>query len=232
MAVATTAAIAAGIGVAGGIAKAASGRKMMRDAKRAARNYRRQELKNVNRNRRVSTLGAELAREEAARGTATSVEALRSGGVRGVVGGLGAVQAANNQQSRAIGAGLDEQRVQLDREIAADDARIRAMQEQREQQDLAAIQSQVNAGQQTMYSGIGDIAQAGFGAATLGAMGGGAGAAGTVARDPRDLMPIEAPTFGLAPVGGIGLPQPTPNFGLYSGFGTLPPVLTNRGSNG
>lgn len=229
MAVATTAAIAAGVGIAGGIGKAASGRKMMRDAKRAARNYRRQELKNVNENRRISTLGANLAREEAARGTATSVEALRSGGVRGVVGGMGAVQAANNQQARAIGAGLDQQQVQLDREIAADDARIRDMQEQRENQDLAAIQSQVNAGQQTMMSGIGDIAQAGFGMASLSA-GAGAGAAGV--RDPRDLIPINAPTFGMAPQGGIGLPQPTPSFGLYSGFGTLPPVLTNRGQNG
>lgn len=39
---------------------------------------------------RVSTLGAQLNTREAQRRFATSVDALRSGGVRGVVGGLGA----------------------------------------------------------------------------------------------------------------------------------------------
>lgn len=155
-------------GLGGSIAKTIGGAKQKREARRAARNFRRQELRNVNEGRRISTLGADLAREEMQRRTATSVEALRSGGIRGVVGGLSGVNNANINQSRIIGADLDRQQMQLDRDFAQDEARIRAMQEQRDNMELAAIQGQMNAGNQQMFSGIGDIAQIGFGAASSG----------------------------------------------------------------
>lgn len=167
MAAATTILAGAGtaLGIGGSIGKAIGGAKQKRAARRAARNFKRQELRNVNRGRRISTRGAEIQKEMAAQRTATSVEALRSGGVRGVVGGLGQVNNANIRQSQAIGANLDQQQVQLDREIAADEARIRAMQENRDNMELNAIQQQMNAGNQQMYSGIGDAAQIGFGLA-------------------------------------------------------------------
>lgn len=166
MAVGTTAAILGGAAIAGGAAKSITGAKQAKKARQAARNYQRRELRNVNEGRRISTLGSELAREEAARRNATSLEALRSGGVRGVVGGVGAVNEANIRQSRQIAADLDRQQMALDRDIARDEQRIQQMQEQRERDDLAALQGQVNAGNQQMFSGFGDIASGIGGIAT------------------------------------------------------------------
>lgn len=140
---------------------------MMRDAKRAARNFRRQELRNVFEDQRVSTRGAEYAREGIAGNMASGLETLRSGGVRGVVGGTGRLQAGATQYLQQEGAQLDEQQRQIEMMQAQDEQRIQAMQEARDNQELQAIQQQLNAGQQTMYSGIGDIAQAGFGAAAM-----------------------------------------------------------------
>lgn len=213
MAAATT--ILAGTAIAGGVAKAASGAKQKRDAKRAARNFRRQELKNVQRNRRISTRGADLAREEMQRGTATSVDALRSGGVRGVVGGTQGVQEANIAGARRIGAGLDEQQVQLDRDIAFDDANIRSMQENRDTQELNAIQQQVNAGNEQMWSGFGDIASGVGGFASAGGFGGGKTAgAGLTPSKPlpsqsslNSTFAVNNPVFTGSPINPLtGLP--------------------------
>jgi hypothetical protein len=67
-----------------------------------------------------------------------------------------------------IGADLDRQQQAINQAIAQDEAQIRAMQEQREMQDISALSSQYNAGQQTMMSGLGGIAQTGLGLATSG----------------------------------------------------------------
>lgn len=196
MAAATT--ILAGTAIAGGAAKAIGGAKAKRDAKRAARNFRRQELKNVSRNRRISTRGAELAREETQRGTATTVDALRSGGVRGVVGGTQGVQEANNATARRIGANLDEQQVQIEREQAADEARIRQIQENRDNMELGNIQNQMNAANEQMWSGFGDIASGigGF-AAGGGFGGGGAAGAGVSASQPIPSRSVLDSTFAI-----------------------------------
>lgn len=187
MAAATTFLAGAGLawGTGGSAAKMIGGAKQKRAAQRAARNFRRQELKNVHEGRRISTRGAELAREELARTTATGVEALRSGGIRGVVGGIGALGQATVDQSRQIGSDLDRQQIALDEAIAQDNANIRAIQEQRDNMELNAIQQQVNAGQEQMYSGLGDLAQVGFGAATSGMFG---GATPKVAKVPTNPM--------------------------------------------
>lgn len=150
--------IIAGVTAVAGAGKAISGAKQKRDAKRAARRFKRQKLKNVQEGRRISTLGADLAVEEQARATASTVDALSSGGVRGVVGGAANVVGANNRNARAIGAGLDQQQLEIDRAIAADNARIQSIQENRDNQELQNIQSQVNAGNQQMWDGFGDIA--------------------------------------------------------------------------
>lgn len=165
MALATSAAIIGGISAAGGIAKTISGAKRAKAVKQAQARFRRQELSNVNEGRRISTRGADLANEQNARGMATSADALRSGGVRGVVGGMQSVQEAANNNANQIGAGLDQQQVQLDREVAQDEARIQAMQEQRDNAELQAMQAQANAAQQDIWSGIGDIAGAAGGMA-------------------------------------------------------------------
>lgn len=168
MAAATTIAMA-GVGLLGSGYQAIKGAKDAKDAQRALENYERQELTNIAEGLQVSTLGADLQREEQARLAATQVGALQGAGARGVIGGLGRVEAGNQQMNRQIGAELDAQQKQIDQMRAQDQANIRSMQEQREQQDVAALSSQYNAGNQMMWQGIGGVAQTGM--AGLGAIG-------------------------------------------------------------
>jgi hypothetical protein len=161
MAAATTIAMA-GVGLLGSGYQAIKGAKDAEDAKTALENYDRQELSNIAEGLQVSTLGADLQREEQARLAATQVGALQGAGARGVIGGLGRVEAGSQQMNRQIGAELDAQQKEIDRMRAQDEANIRAMQEQREQQDVAALSSQYNAGNQMMFQGIGGMAQSGM----------------------------------------------------------------------
>lgn len=150
---------AAIIGGVGGIAKTIMGANQASQARKAIENYQRQELQNQFEGVSVSTLGADLQREEMARATATGVEALRSAGVRGLVGGLGSLQQGVNLQSRQIAADLDIQQQRIDFARAQDAVRIQRMQENREEQDLAGYGQQLAVGQQNMFSGIGDLTQ-------------------------------------------------------------------------
>ena len=169
-AIAATGALASGI-------QAISGAKQRRDAKNALENYERQNLENVAEGLQVSTLGSDLQREEQARLAASQVGALQGAGVRGLVGGLGRVEAGNQMTNREIGANLDAQQKQIDQMYAQDQANIRGMQEQREVGDISALSSQYNAGNAMMWQGIGGISQSGM-SALSGGLGGGAGTEG------------------------------------------------------
>lgn len=161
--------VAAGAALAGGLAKTIIGASRASKAKRAMDNFQRQELTNIAQGLRVSTLGAELQTQEAQRRFATSVDALRSGGIRGLVGGLGRQEQLQQAQQQQIAAGLDAQQVQIDQMRAQDQARIRAMQEERESFDFQMLAGQRAAGQQALMSGIGDIGGAiGFAAMNMG----------------------------------------------------------------
>ena len=129
------------------------GKKRQKEAERELNNYQRQELSNAYEDIQVSQLGANLRREELARSQASSVDALRQGGVRGLVGGLGQVQAQGTQVSRDIAANLDEQQKQIDFARAQDDTRIRDIQEQREIGDIAGLGQAVEVGRQDAQSG-------------------------------------------------------------------------------
>ena len=154
----------AGVGLLGSGYQAIKGAKDAKDAKNALDNYQRQEFNNVAEGMQVSTLGADLQREEQARLASTQVGALHGAGGRGVLGGLGRVEAGNQMLNRQIGADLDMQQKQIDQMYAQDEANIRNMQEQREMQDISGLSSQYNAGNQQMWSGIGGIAQTGISA--------------------------------------------------------------------
>jgi len=158
-----------GIGLLGSGFQALKGAKDARDAKNALENYNRQELSNVAEGLQVSTLGSDLQREEQARLAASQVGALQGAGVRGLVGGLGRVEAGNQMVERQIGADLDMQQKQIDQMYAQDQAQIRGMQEQREVADISGLSSQYSAGNQMMWDGIGGIAQTGI--SGLGALG-------------------------------------------------------------
>jgi hypothetical protein len=156
--------IAAGVGILGSGFQAIKGAQQARDARRALEEYERQELRSPFEDVQVSTMGADLQREEQARLAATQTEALQGAGVRGLVGGLGRVEAGSQMMNAQIGADLDQQQRQIDMALAQDRAAIRGMQEQREYQDIAALSSQFNAGNQQFMAGLGGIAQSGMAA--------------------------------------------------------------------
>jgi hypothetical protein len=153
--------LAAGLMGAAAITKGIMGISQTAKANRALENFKRQDLRNVTEGMRVSTLGAQLNTREAQRRFATSVDALRSGGVRGVVGGLGAQEQLMQNQQASISAELDRQQVMIEQMRAQDEARIRGMQEQRESFDQQMLYGQKAAGRQATMSAVGDLASAG-----------------------------------------------------------------------
>jgi hypothetical protein len=154
----------AGVGALASGIQTISGAKQKRDSQDALENYQRQDLENVAEGLQVSTLGADLQREEQARLASSQVGALQGAGVRGLVGGLGRVEAGNQMANREIAANLDAQQKQIDQMYAQDEANIRGMQEQREIADVAGYSSQYNAGNAMLWQGIGGIAQSGMAA--------------------------------------------------------------------
>lgn len=151
-----------GIGAATGLAQALVGARQSKKAKEALEGYQRQRLTNVADELSVYTKGAELQQEESGRFGASAVDALQQGGSRNLIGGLGRVQQGQQRMNRQIAADLENQQARIDQVRAQDERRIQQMQEQREQQDINALSSQYNAGQQQMWQGIGGIAQSGI----------------------------------------------------------------------
>ncbi len=166
----------ASIGILGAGYQAYKGSQDARDAKRDINKYKRQELTNAAEGMQVSTLGADRQREDQSRLASSQISALQGGGTRLVIGGLGRVEAGGQAVSQSIAAGLDEKQENIDQLYYQDKQNIRTMQETREQQDLAALSSQYNAGKQQMWDGIGGMAQAGMSGA--GALSGGVGTPG------------------------------------------------------
>lgn len=156
MAIATGTAIALGVSAAAGAATAISGAARAKRAKKALQNFKRQELSQTE-GLRVSTLGAELQTEAALQRQATSVDALQAGGVRGLVGGLGRVEAAQGQQQRQISADLDRQQMQIERMQFQEAQSLRQMQESRENFQIGALMSEQQAGQQAVTAGLTQI---------------------------------------------------------------------------
>lgn len=198
-------AAAAAVGVVGGIAQTIIGGKQAAKAQKAIDNYQRQELTNVYEGQRISTEGAEIQKDMAAQATATSMAALKSGGTRALVGGVGTVQAQNVAAARQIGAQLDEQQVALDRLKASDEVRIQTMQERREEADLAGLGQQLASGQQTMMSGLSNV-------------GGALGAAGRMSQ-----MNKLAKSYGMDAVGKANqfLDFDANKFAVSEGVGVL-----------
>jgi len=149
--------VTAGIGLATGAAKFFEGRDMQKRAQSMIDNFEWQDLTNPYDNLQVSTLGANLQTEQANINTATSTEALRAGGTRGLVGGLGRLQAHNINLNRAVAADLDQQQKQIDYSKAGQEARNQQMIEKRQADELAGYGHMLGAGQQMEYGGMTDI---------------------------------------------------------------------------
>lgn len=147
------------LGAGFGIANMIAGAKEQNDAKTALENYKRQQLTNIAEGLQVSTLGSDLQREEQARIASGQIEGLQGAGTRGLLGGLGRVNQANQQVMAQTGAGLDQQQKQIDQMYADDQARIRNMQESREIGDINALSSQYQSGKNDKNMGMGNIIQ-------------------------------------------------------------------------
>lgn len=200
----------AALGVAGGAINFFEGRKRMKAAEAALSAFEYQDLTNVHEGRQVSTMGADLQKEENARFTSTAVDSLRNAGTRGLIGGLGRIQQQNNLLSRQIGANLDEQKFSIDSDIAQDNVRIRQMQEQRDQQELAGIGQELNSGREQKFTGIGQMLNSAQGG--LSALG---GAGGGVPEGGFQSLVSGASSTGFQPsFGQQGLFNPNQSTGL------------------
>lgn len=116
--------------------------------------YERQDLENAFENIQVSTMGSDLAKEEAAGNAATMIDTLQRGGTRAIFGGLPKVQeyltGVNNQAAQY----LDGQQTRRDYAVAQEEGRIRDMVENRDMQNIGALSSQINAGKQGVMNGV------------------------------------------------------------------------------
>lgn len=118
-----------------------------------------QKLKNPYENLQVSTMGADLKQQEQQRLESAQIEALQGAGVRGVVGGLGRVEAGSQAVAQQSGADLDAQRKAIDQAIASGDMTVQQMEEQRKNANIAALSSQISAGQQQQWQGLQGVMQ-------------------------------------------------------------------------
>lgn len=166
-------AVSAGIGAVGGAVKFFEGRKMQREAQNNIDNFQWQKLDNPYENLTVSTMGADLQREEAGRTNAAAVESLRASGTRGLVAGLGRLQEQDNLRNRGIAADLDKQQKDIDYARAQDQTRIQAMTENRQSNELAGYGNLLDVGRDMKMGGITDLMSAAGTAASM--AGGGAG---------------------------------------------------------
>lgn len=201
---ATATAIAGGVGAIGGIMKTFQGARMENEAQAKIDAFRWQELENPYETLQVSTLGSDLQTEQANLAAATATEALRTGGTRGILGGLGRVQAASNLSARQIAAGLDEQQKRIDFSKAQYDTKIQDMVESRQREELAGYGQMMNVGMGTKYQGIGNIMNA------VGTV----GQAGLAAQQANTNAALSSQ---LGAMSGAGTPAPVSQFG-----GTIP----------
>ena len=178
-------AVSGGLGVAGGLYQMINGAKEKRQAAEALNSYQRQQLENVYDNTAVSTLGADRQIENQARLASGQIAALQGGGARTLLGGFGKVEAGNQNVNQQIAADLDQQQKQIDFARAGDQANIRSMQENREQNDINALSSQYMAGKQDQNTGLGNMA---LGAGMLGNQFGGMGGGAQTERQPMQTV--------------------------------------------
>jgi len=184
-------------GAVSGFGKIKEGKAMMRAGQQGIDNFQWDDITNPYKEMTASTVGADIQREESARGTATAVNALRSAGVRGVVGGMGQVQQAANKVNQGIAADVDKATKDIQMKAAGQDVNNAAIQERRQQEELAGYGKQLDVGMDMKGQGMGDLVAAAGAvdsfamSAMTGGMGGGKGllgAMGTGGSPPPNFM--------------------------------------------
>lgn len=168
-------------GAISGFGKIKKGKRMERAGQAGIDNFEWQDLSNPYKDLAISTAGSDLATENLATNTATAVNALRSGGTRGIVGGVGRVQANANQVNKEIAANLDAQQKNKDYAAAGQDVNNQSMIEKRQGDELAGYGNMMDVGMDMQSNGMGDLVAAGGAldnVAMLAATGGFSGAMG------------------------------------------------------
>lgn len=165
IATAALTAVSVGASIYGGIEKNKQGRKMQQEAQKQIDNFKYDELKNAYKDTQVSTLASDLQKEESARTASGIVDALRSSGQRGILAGVGSVQAGTNDVNQRIAADIDQQDKAIKMAMAGDEARIRDLRANQQSRELQGYGALYSAGMDMKYSGLGDIAS-GIGAAS------------------------------------------------------------------
>lgn len=115
-------------------------------------NYERAERENAFRGLRVPTDRAEIAREDIGRSTASAIDAVSKGGVRA----YGALPQILSNEGRAldnVAAFYEEKKLGLQKLIAQDDAHLRQMQFNEEQQELQMLGQGLSGAMQMEQSG-------------------------------------------------------------------------------
>jgi len=135
--------------------QAIDGANRSKKAQRELNDYERQELNNAYEDVKISTMGSDLLREENARTTSNLVDASRMGGARTVIGGIPRIVSSTTDINREAAKMLDDQVRQREYSIAGDNARIEGITENRDNANISALSSQVEAGRQDMWSGFG-----------------------------------------------------------------------------
>lgn len=183
----------AGVGLAMGAAKFFEGRAMQKKGEQFAENFDWQELQNPYENQQVSTLGSDLRTEQANIGAASATEALRTGGTRALVGGLGRVEAGRNIVNREEAVNLDEQQKVIDRAKAQQDVMNQQMIEKRQGDELAGYGQMMNVGMGMKNQGMSDVLSG------VGALG--QGLSGLGQQGLGEQQPPVEPVSSLQPVG-------------------------------
>lgn len=151
--------IMAGIGTGVSLFNAISEGRKKRSAQKALEALQAPELTNVAENLQVSTRGADLRKTEAGRNTATTMDAVRGGGARAIIGTVGKIQENNNAVNAEIGANLDEQQKDIDKLKAEDNRRIQGVNEKRYQDDVAGLSSQIDSANDSKNQSIANTVQ-------------------------------------------------------------------------
>jgi hypothetical protein len=123
-------------------------------AKKELNNYEREELNNAFENVQISTMGSDLLREENARTTANLVDATQTAGARTVIGAIPRVVGASNEINREAAKMLDDQVQRREYAIAGDNARVENIRENRDNANISALSSQIDAANQDSMNGI------------------------------------------------------------------------------
>ncbi|WP_277496604.1 hypothetical protein [Elizabethkingia anophelis] len=159
------------VGIGSGLAQSIGAGRRAKRIQEQIDNYQRQTLQNPYNTLQVSTMGADLQREDLARSMATNANLLSMGGSRGLVGGLPNLMAQQVAAEQQIAANLDQQYIQNQNMKAQGNAMVQQMQEQREREDLLGLGNELNNARQERTNGINTMVQSGLGLANAAASG-------------------------------------------------------------